>query len=241
MPRYFGLNDEMAARQWNRAARFGSTAERQAWKRSQTDVATGLDEEQEANGTESLPGLSGEFGDYASADSPPVATGSVPSEAAQVRLVVDAFSAANIFLSESPETRQDNLDIIEMIKEEVRACGKEALHIRGAGEKERILRQEHGGLKGSRRTDGTVIIGDPNNPDYIWDFNTVDTRPSQGDRLSGREEIARASIEALKAEIDKERATRFDTYPKSKGKDRARWRERMRPRVRDAVRALLNC
>lgn len=243
VPRYGGLGDEVAERQLNRAAAYDDLLQQQVWNREAAfELAEGGSEN--ANGSilsniwERLPGASG--GDH-DAEPPPAAAAQIAGEAAQVQRIVEAFSDAGIFLWESQETRRDNLDIIRMIKEEVRACGKEATHDAGAGKPERILRQTHGGLKGSRRPDGTVVIGDKKDPDHIFDFNTVDTRPSQGNRLTTREAVAKADILALKREIDRNRSTRFDVYPKSRGKNRQRWRAAMRPRVRAAVRSLLNC
>ena len=163
------------------------------------------------------------------------------SGAAVARFIIDEFAAAGIITSELPGTTEDNRDIIQMVQEEVRACGKEAKHLAGADLKERILRDESGKLLGSRRPDGTLGIGDPENPEYIFDFNTVDVRPSQGNRLTTREDIARLAILVLKARIDELRISYFAVYPKSKGKDRKKWREEIRPLVRAAVRAWLNC
>jgi hypothetical protein len=239
VPRYHGLNDEMAARQWSRAATYDGHAGQRA---AAAAVAGATDPDQDSRSADVPfdPGLSAEFGDYFSGGATAATTRYGPGEAASVRLVVEAFSAAHIFLSESPETRQDNLDIIEMIQREVRACGREAEHQNGAGKPERILRQKDERLKGSRRPDGTSTVGDPDNPDYLFDFNTVDVL-ADGESLTAREHRAQVAIMELKARIDAERRTRFDTYPKSKGKDRARWRERIRPLVRKAVRELMNC
>lgn len=241
VPRYGGLSEEVATRQARRAATYQWLQEQQAWDR-QRAIELVPEEGDERSFLESVWDTLGSPFSNVPTERPPVPAARIADEHVLVQEVVEAFSDAGIFLWESQETRQDNLDIINMIRQAARACGRKALHTHGASKPERILRQQDStGLKGSRRPDGTVIIGDPENPEYIWDFNTVDVRPSQGNRLTTREATAKIAIEALKAEIDKERITRFDAYEKSKGKDRAKWRAKIRLLVEAAVRALLKC
>lgn len=240
IPRTGGLGDEVARRQFNRASAFGyydNDIRRPAEPPAETIVEEPADPATDADWQWRI---AHPFGDFSPTFTVPAAD-AYASDTAVASFIIDEFAAAGIFTSELPGTTDDNRDIIRMVQEEVRACGKEAEHLFGADKKERILRDESGKLLGSRRPDGTLGIGDPENPDYIFDFNTVDVRPSQGNRLTTREELARLAILALKERIDKLRTSYFAVYPKSKGKDRKKWREEIRPLVRDAVRAWLNC
>lgn len=153
--------------------------------------------------------------------------------------IIDKFWQAGILIrNELPSTRQDNEDIIKIIRETMAECGWNAEHKGGASEKERYLSPGEGQKAGGRYTDGTVVGLGPNGEKVIYDFNTA--RLLKNGRWAAYEERAAAAIRVLKFKIDGLR-TRFSVHPKSYGMDRELWREEVRPYVQQAVRALLNC
>jgi hypothetical protein len=151
------------------------------------------------------------------------------------------FDAGILIRAESPSTRQDNEDIIDMAKDAMESCGWKARHAHGASEKERYIPNDDypGSTKGGHYTDGTVEGTGPDGREALFDFNTA--KSLADGRWVAYERRAEDAIRLLKQKVDKLRTSRFEVYPKSRGMDREIWRESVRPFVQEAVRALLGC
>lgn len=153
--------------------------------------------------------------------------------------ILDKFWQAGILIrGESESTRQDNEDIIKMVEAEMASCGWSAKHTHGAARKERYIKGDGPGTRGSRYTDGTVEGTAPDGRRTLYDFNTA--QQLKDGRWIAYERRAESAIRLLLSKVEDLR-TRFDVYPKSRGSDRELWKESVRPYVRDAVRALLDC
>lgn len=241
VPRYHGLGEEMAHRQWSRAALQDWLQQQKLWDREEALSLLEGEDGDDFSLTDVWEGIAGLFGDDTEADPPPAAAAALLDEEAQVRRIVEAFSDAGIFLSERPETRQDNRDIVAMVRREVRACGAKSEHTHGAGKPENIHRKIRGELKGSRRPDGTIEIIRPDGSKYLYEFNTVDTHADG--TMTGRESRAAADILALHQALEPEFKVRFDVYGKRimTKETREEWRKRIGPMVGKSVRSFLGC
>jgi len=241
VPRYRGLGEEMAHRQWSRAALQDWLRQQKLWDREEALSLLEGEDGDDFSPTDVWEGIAGFFGNDTEADPPPAAAAAQLDEEAQVRRIVEAFSDAGIFLWESRETYQNNLDIIAMVEREVRACGAKAKHIHGATEPERIYRKIPRSLRGSRRPDGSIEIYDRDGSKFLYEFNTVDTHADGS--MTGREAVAAADLRILQRAANSEIGVRFDVFGKSikTGETREEWRRRIKPLVKKAVRSLLNC
>ena len=236
-----GLGEIRAAQQYHRAVAREMRLDEQARRR---ELAIELLEDGATSDsilTDAWASIASLFEDGIPTDQPPAPAARIADERILVQEIVEAFSDAGIFLWESPETRQDNLDIIAMVEKAVRECGAIPEHKSGAGKPEQIYRKFPQTLKFSRRPDGSILIHYPDGRTELYEFNTADTYADGS--FTNRERLAAVDIAALQKEIDAKVRKRFDVYGKSrmtKG-GREEWRRRIRPLVEKAVRSFMNC
>jgi hypothetical protein len=242
VPWYGGLSEEVAERQALRADTYQWNQEQESWNR---EKALGLISEDEEDNRSFLESAWDALASPLSADlpteRPPVPAARMADERILVQRIVEAFSDAGIFLWESPETKQDNMDIVRWVQEAVRECGAGSKHVAGAGRPEHIYFKIPGNLRGSRRPDGSIEIHHPDGSVSLYEFNTVDVYADGS--FTSREMSATADI----IELQKERRPKIRAYMDMFGKSiktresRHEWRKRVRPLVKKAVRSILKC